>query len=244
MMLVLHRCTATWRRQVDRYIALTDFARGIFVSGGLPAQKIVVKPNSAGATHASVRSSGSSEARGLGALFVGRLTPEKGIVSLLNVWRGLEYPIDIVGDGPLLREIQGRGNSFIRILGALPHERVLLAMRRAEFLVVPSEWYEPFGMVVIEAFSQGLPVIVPALGGFLELVVDGQTGLHFQPGDRRDLEAKVRWAIANPVAMRRMGEGARRRYETLYSAEADYQRLISIYHEAIDAYQSQREGRT
>jgi glycosyltransferase involved in cell wall biosynthesis len=107
-------------------------------------------------------------------------------------------------------------------------------MARAAFLVMPSECYETFGLVIVEAFCQGLPVIVSRLGSMAEIVEDGVTGLHFTPGDAADLAAKVRWAASHPEDMRRMGANARRVYEEKYTPEANYRQLIAIYQQAIE----------
>ena len=108
-------------------------------------------------------------------------------------------------------------------------------MRRAAFLVMPSEWYEGFGMVLAEAFACSLPVVASRLGAMRELIEDGVTGLHFQPGDPADLAAKVRWAAENPSDMRRMGENARRVYEDNYTPERNYRHLMAIYDDAAQA---------
>jgi len=107
-------------------------------------------------------------------------------------------------------------------------------MRQASFLVMPSEWYEGFALVLAESFCQGLPVIASRLGAMAEIVEDGVTGLHFIPSDADDLAAKVRWAAEHPNEMLRMGENARQVYEEKYSPEANYLQLMAIYEEAID----------
>ena len=113
-------------------------------------------------------------------------------------------------------------------------------MRQASFLVMPSEWYEGFALVLAESFCQSLPVIASRLGAMAEIVEDGVTGLHFTPGNSDDLAAKVRWADEHPDEMLRMGENARQVYEEKYSPEANYPQLMAIYEEAIEANQEHR----
>ena len=232
-MLTFHRWLGTWHEKVDIYVALTEFARGKLVEGGLPSDKIVVKPNFI------YPDPGPRERKGEYVLFVGRLSPEKGIRTLLKAWRRLGgIPLKIVGDGPLMEEIRthlgpglGRG---VEALGRQNREQVLELMKGARFLVFPSEWYEGFPMTIVEAFACGVPVITSRLGAMAEIVEDGRTGLHFTAGDPEHLAAKVEWAWTHPKQMAEMGREARREYEAKYTAERNYQMLMEIYRLAIE----------
>src|SRR5215813_3089755 len=232
-MITLHRWLRTWQRQVNLYIALTDFCRRKFMQGGLPAEKIVVKPNFVGPDP------GERDGVGRYALFVGRLSAEKGIWILLRAWQRLSNTVlKIVGDGPQRHAMQAfvdtEGVQRIELLGQQPSEDVLKLMKGAQFLIFPSEWYETFGRVAIEAFACGVPVIASRLGAIAEIVEDGHTGLLFQPGDLDDLAAKVRWAVSHPEEMNRMGTKARQVYEIKYTPEANYRMLCDIYKRAIN----------
>jgi glycosyltransferase involved in cell wall biosynthesis len=110
-------------------------------------------------------------------------------------------------------------------------------MQEAEFVVFPSEWYETFGRVAIEAFACGVPVLASRLGAMAELVDHGHTGLLFHPGDPQDLAAKVRWAVEHPEAMALMGAQARHVYEAKYTADLNYNMLNNIYRTAVSAFQ-------
>jgi glycosyltransferase involved in cell wall biosynthesis len=229
-MLTFHNILRTWENQVDVYIALTEFARKKFVQGGLPEEKIVVKPNF---VHPDP---GDGQHKGNFALFVGRLSAEKGIRIMLSAWRLLKsVPLKIVGDGPLMSEVKAqieRERLGIEVLGRLSREEVFSLMQQASFLVFPSEWYEGFPMTIAEAFACGLPVLASRLGAMAELVEDGQIGLLFEPGNPEDLAARVAWAWAHPEEMRRMGKAARQEFEEKYTAEKNYQMLMQIYERA------------
>jgi glycosyltransferase involved in cell wall biosynthesis len=151
-MITLHRALGTWNL-VDRFIALTEFARQKFIEGGFPPEKISVKPNF---VHPDP---GPGEGRGGYALFVGRLSPEKGLGTLLMAWERLggKVPLKIVGDGPLAPEVQEAQKRIpgVEWLGRKAPEEVYALMGEASFLVFPSEWYETFGRVAIEAFAKG-----------------------------------------------------------------------------------------
>jgi glycosyltransferase involved in cell wall biosynthesis len=116
----------------------------------------------------------------------------------------------------------------------LPREEVTAALKGARFVLFTSEWYETFGMAIIEAFACGVPVICSRLGAMQEIVEDGRTGLHFAPGDAGDLAAKVEWAWAHPEEMAAMGRAARAEYEAKYTAERNYEMLMEIYGKALE----------
>ncbi len=237
-MVDIHRKRGTWQTKVDRFIALTEFAKSKFVEGGLPKDKIIVKPNFVedrwlGSTDGVPRE---------GALFVGRLSPEKGVPTLLKAWASLDVPLRVTGDGPLLEHVRSANAAAIVGLGRKSREEVAAEMARAAFLVMPSESYEGFPMTLAEAFCQSLPVIASHLGAMAEIVADGVTGLHFAPGDPEDLAAKVRWAAEHPEEMFRMGANARRVYEEKYNPEANYRNLMAIYGQAIESNRRARKG--
>ena len=231
-MLVVHRLLRTWERTVDVFIALTEFARRKFIEGGLPADRIVVKPNF---VHPDP---GRGAHEGGYALFAGRLSPEKGVGTLLAAWErlGSGIPLKIAGDGPLASEVvcACRQNPQIEWLGRQPAERILALMGTAALVIVPSECYETFGRVVIEAYATGTPVVASDVGALTELVEDGRTGLRFRPGDPDDLAAKVEWAWMHPRELAAMGQEARREYEQKYTADRNYELLMEIYRLAIE----------
>jgi glycosyltransferase involved in cell wall biosynthesis len=232
-MLTFHRGLATWHRQVDVYIALTEFCREKFIQGGLPAEKIRVKPNFL------ANDPGVRREPGHYALFAGRLTEEKGLRTLMNAWASLEgLPLKIAGAGPLAPQVSAQIGSqqqgSIEWLGHRSHDEIVQLLKGAQFLVFPSEWYETFGLVAIEAFACGVPVLASRLGALAEIIEEGRSGLFFEPGNAADLSDKVRWAIDHPNAMAAMGESARRIYQQRYTAETNYRMLLSIYDSALD----------
>jgi glycosyltransferase involved in cell wall biosynthesis len=225
-MLAGHRLAGTWTRLVDVYIAQTEFARRKFIEGGLPADRIAVSP------HMVSPDPGEGAGRGDYALFVGRLSEEKGIDVLLRAWARLsEVPLLVAGDGPLAKESWPRG---VTRLGNQTREQVYALMRDARVLVVPSTWYEIGPLVVVEALACGLPVIASNLGSMAERVNHGVNGLLFRPNDAEDLARQVRRALQNPEALRLMRRAARREYERNYTADQNYQRLLGIYELAVE----------
>ncbi|HVS88349.1 MAG TPA: glycosyltransferase family 4 protein [Candidatus Acidoferrum sp.] len=232
-MLAVHHSLGTWREKVTQFIALSEFSRRKFSEGGLPAEKIAVKPNFA-SSDAGVR-----DGAGQFALFVGRLSSEKGVECLLEAWvkGNRRIPLRIVGDGPLRpmleREklVSGLDNVFFD--GTLERTLVLKAMKQALFIVFPSNCYECFPLVIAEAYACGVPVIAARLGVMAEIVHDGVTGLHFETDSAEDLAAKVQWAWTHAAEMEEMGRAARAEYEAKYTPERNYKILMEIYERAI-----------
>ena len=229
-MIDTHRHRGTWATKVDRLVALTEFAKEKFVEAGFPPEKIAVKSNFVKWAEPET----PVDANRHGALFVGRLSQEKGIETLLRAWKSLDVPLHLVGDGPLLELVKGEASETITVLGKRDPKQVMKEMADAAFLIMPSECYEGFPLVLVEAFAQGLPVIASRLGAMAEIVEDGVTGLHFAPGDAEDLADKVRWAAEHIDEMREMGANARRVYEEKYTPEINYRQLMAIYQAAIE----------
>lgn len=226
LMLSAHRGAHTWDRVVDVYVAHTEFARGKFIEGGLPGERIAVKP------HMIWPDPGQGTGRGDYALFVGRLSEEKGIHTLAEAWRGLaDIPLLIAGDGPLADKDWPPGVTW---LGDQSRESVNSLMKDARVVIVPSVCFEIGPLTVLEAFAAGTPVIASDLGSMAERVAHGRNGFLFRPGDSEDLARQVRWAFEHPEEMREMRANARREYEEKYTAERSYRALMAIYEMAIE----------
>jgi glycosyltransferase involved in cell wall biosynthesis len=233
LMLEVHRKLHTWTRNVNAFIVLTEFARGKCIEGGLPAEKLVVKPNFVSPDP------GTRAGDGGYVLFAGRLNPEERVRVVLSAWEHLpvRIPLVIVGAGRERRKLQARtlcdDLSDISFRGYMDHGQTMATIKAARFLVFASEWYETFGLTIIEAFACGIPVLCSRRGAMQEIVEDGRTGLHFTPGDAEDLAQKVKWAWTHPERMREMGKEARREYEAKYTAERNLPLLMDIYERAI-----------
>ncbi len=231
--LAAHQMLHTWARFVDVFVALTEFGRTKLIEAGLPVQKIVVKPNF---MHPDPGVREWHNPRGC-ALFAGRLSPEKRVVTLIEAWRKIDdISLMIVGSGPgeaPIKQIVGRGDlSNVQLLDTQPRKELLRLMQHAKLLLLPSEWYETFGMVIIEAFACGIPVFASRLGAMAEIIEDGKTGRLFTPGSVDEIRGCVRWASEHPEELRRMGLNARKAFETKYTAEVNYPLMMRVYERA------------
>jgi glycosyltransferase involved in cell wall biosynthesis len=241
LMLAVHRARHTWERDVTSYVVLTEFARRKFLDGGLPAEKMFIKPNFVYPDPLPAAGDGNCASTGDGtyAIFAGRLSPEKRVSTLLNAWTHLRsrVPLVIVGGGAQREELEqeaiANNLDMVKFMGLLAHDQTIAAIRGARFLVFSSEWYETFGLTMIEAFACGVPVICSKMGAMEEIVDEGRTGLYFKAGDSEDLSEKVEWAWNHPEDMRQMGQEARREYESKYTAEKNYPQLMEIYRRAV-----------
>ncbi|HSH78968.1 MAG TPA: glycosyltransferase [Herpetosiphonaceae bacterium] len=226
-MITIHRLLRTWDHMVDLYVALTEFARKKFIQGGIPADKIVVKPNCV------YPDPGIGGGAGGYILFVGRLSAEKGVSTLLDAWQqvGRGRRLCVVGEGPLRSVVEeaSRRMPEIEYLGRQDLAEVYRLMGDAKAVVFPSEWYETFGRVAIEAFAKQTPVVAARIGAIAEVVDDGRTGLLFEPGNVGDLCRQLEWVWSHPGAMVEMGQEARREYEAKYTASRNYEMLMEIY---------------
>ncbi len=168
-------------------------------------------------------------------LFVGRLSEEKGIKELLNVFSSLPYmKLMVIGDGPLKKQVHKyKVYKNIIFKNFLPQEKIFNYMKNSIATIIPSLFYETGPIVMIESFASGTPVIVPNFGSFIEAVNDGKTGLFYRQYDFADLKAKIFYAYENRSSMRKMGIAARSEYETKYTPRLHYQALIKVYKSVI-----------
>lgn len=212
---------------VDRFIALTEMAKQRFIAGGLPADKIMVKPNFVQNMPFFVGT------RQHHAVYVGRLTAEKGVRTLIRAWKDVVgVPLHVYGDGELRSELQERVRedcSNVIFHGFRPRSEVMSSVQSALLQVIPSEWYEGFPLVVLEAYSLGIPVVVSKIGSLDEIVEEGVTGFKFTPGDSSELAMKINSLARLPARLRKVAAAARRVFDNQYSAESSLNTLVSLY---------------
>lgn len=232
----VHAVLGTWSNRIDRYIALTQFAAQRFGGDRIPVEKIRIKPNFA-------PERGWGHGQGGFALFVGRLSSEKGIETILAADNAgdLSIPVHIVGDGPLRADVErtcARPGSRLVYLGQMPRAQVIEQMQNATVLLVPSLCYEGFPMAIVEALSFGLPVIASRIGGLPAMVRDGHTGLLFEPGDPTGLREALRTFVSDTGRIKGMRQASRAQYDSHYTEQKNYEILIEIYKELLDGKSS------
>jgi len=236
-MVSYHRKNNTWANKVTRFIALTEFSKSKFVAAGFPSTKITVKPNFVNGNTELEMDSNESDIqneinRKTYALYVGRLSKEKGINTLLDAWENINFNLNIAGDNMLESQLPTT-NSNIKFLGELSSHEIRTQMRGAQFLIMPSICFETFGMVIVEAFSNKIPVIASNLGAMADIVEHNKTGLLFKAGNSIDLTNRATYLIENPQKSKEMGIHAYKLYKDRFTPDRNYDLLINIYNEAI-----------
>jgi glycosyltransferase involved in cell wall biosynthesis len=225
--IALNRRLDTWGGNVDRFLALTEFARGRMVAAGLPSDKVIVKPNfvpDPGPRPHPASDSGD-------VLFVGRLSREKGIATLLEGWRRAAPPglrLIVAGGGPLESDLRADCPPGVELRGAVPPDEVRRLMLSSRALLFPSEWYEGMPMTLLEAFAAGLPAMASDLGAMHEIVAPlGADWLVAGPGP--DAWGAALGRVQDGSAVDRAGGVARELWETRYSPARNLELLLDAY---------------
>ena len=221
--LSVHRAAGTFD-MVSRFVAVSEFVRNKHIQAGFDPDRVVVKPNFA---WPAARRGGPGEY----FLYLGRLSPEKGLDTLLSAWRPSLGRLVVVGTGPQ-ESLLTHPPANVEFRGRVaPHEIPILA-ERARALVIPSLCYEAFPRAVVEAYAQGVPVIASRLGALAEVVEDGVSGVHFEAGNLEALEAAMERMLDDEES-ERLGEGAYRLWEERYTPEENLRQLEAIYADAM-----------
>jgi len=239
----LHRMLGTWSRNVDAFIALTDFQKELVQSSGLPPDAVHVKPNFCPGNPEPMR----WEDRNDSVVFAGRLSAEKGIKSLVQAWLewGPSAPeLRILGDGEEYGSLTAlaatRPDVSIRFMGRLSRESAQREIAGARLLVLPSECFEGFPMVIPEAFAFATPVAASAIGSLPSIVDHGHNGVVFEPKSPESMLAEIRRVWSRPDVLQTMSQGARQSFDRSYKEDLNYSRLMSIYDSAIERSGSAR----
>jgi len=233
----LHRKVGTWINKVDAFIALSQFQKDQMITGGFPNDKIYVKPNFYAGDPDWIPISERENC----VVFVGRLGAEKGVKTLMNAWRqwGDDAPLlRVIGDGPLRQYMESESKGLnIEFKGQVQADIAQQYIAKARLVVLPSEWFEGFPMVLREAFAFGTPSVVSDLGPLPTIVQNGDNGVVFQAGNSHSLLTSLRETFFDTEALSRMSVSARQAFESLYTEKKNYQQLIDIYERAIEVSQ-------
>jgi glycosyltransferase involved in cell wall biosynthesis len=226
-----HRRLGTWRKEVEAFICLSEFQRRIIGRLGVPGERLHVKPNFFPGDPEVV----PWDERKPAVLFVGRLSPEKGVQHLLAAWSGWDgHPpeLRIVGSGPLRSDLEAEARSEglrVRFLGLVPKEEAVRQIARAHLVVVPSICYEGFPMVIREAFALGTPVAASRLGPLPDILSPVSPDLLFAPGSPSALLDAVRRLRGDPGRLEELGRAMREQHEGRYSESINYRQLMNVY---------------
>jgi glycosyltransferase involved in cell wall biosynthesis len=218
--------------RVRRFICPSLFLLRKHRDVGIPEEKLVHIPNFIDSSRIE-----PVFRKGTYVLYVGRLSKEKGVLTLLRALSGLKVNLRVAGEGPMRDEFETfvteTGLRNVSFEGYRAGEALTDLYRNAAILVFPSQCYENAPMTILEAFAHGKPVIGSSIGGIPEMVIDGVTGLLFKPGDYRDLREKIQYLLKNHSLIETMGKNARKKVEDEHNTELHYQKLIEVYNRAL-----------
>jgi glycosyltransferase involved in cell wall biosynthesis len=227
----IHKILGTWQNKVDAYITLTDFVKKKLIQSSLqlPESKVFVKPN-----FTEDKGWASAESRDNFFLYVGRLSHEKGIRTLLEASKQIDFHLEIIGDGEMRQMVQAfaQQNPNIIYHGFQGQDFILQKMKSCKALLFPSICYEGMPLTLLEAFSTGTPVIISDIDNLNEMVQHQFNGLHFKTGSSEDLAEKIHYFQQNTTA--HYYENARKTYEEKYNPEKNYLRLLEIYNRVLN----------
>jgi glycosyltransferase involved in cell wall biosynthesis len=228
----LHRKLGTWQKRVDAFITLTAFQKDMVIRAGLPGEKVFVKPNFYPDPPAPV----PWQERKNKAVFIGRLSSEKGVAFLVRAWKawGSSAPmLEVIGDGPERTALEKESNGAqIRFLGQLPFDKTQERIATSRMLVVPSVCFEGFPMVIREAFALGVPVAASRIGSLPSIVDEGTNGVLFEPADPESLLNTIKRSWLDE-GLESIGVAARAKFEREYTSESNYRSLMHIYEMAM-----------
>ena len=215
-------------KYIDKFIALTEFTKQEYIEAGIPQEKLVIKPNFLSKKKVEIKKIETKD----GAIFASRVSKEKGILTLIKAWKDIQLKIKIFGDGPLLDGLKAE-NSKIKFLGNLSRDLISEEIKKAKFLIFPSEWYECMPMTILEAFREGTLVLASNIGSIKSIIKDKHNGVLFNPGDHNDIRKKVEWVLNNPEKCNKIVENALNDFNEKYTSETNYQKLTEIYKDII-----------
>ena len=229
-MIVFNRLLGTYNKYVTQYIALTEFAASRMILGGVTEDLLTIKPN--------FLSTEPEPGKGVGnyAVFVGRLSQEKGLRTLINAWVDIDMKLKVIGDGPLKEELitlSEKNSKNIEFCGYIDQTKILDIVRDAALQIVPSECYEGFPMVLLEALACGTPVIGSDIGSIGEILVDGVTGLKFEAGNSNALKIAVQSLMSDKGLLQSLRTSARHTFDQKYKQDISYNILMNIYNDAL-----------
>lgn len=216
------------KKYVSRFIALNSFAKNKMVEGGFDKNKISIKPNFLRNNKIKKYSDKNY------ALYIGRLSREKGIGYLLKAFEDLDFELKIAGSGPFKNIVKKYSDKHDNIdyLGYVSGKQKIEYLSNCSFIIVPSTWYEMFPISILEAYKYIKPVIATDLGGIPEIVKDGISGFLFEKDNIESLKNSINKIIKGKKYIK-MGKNARKIFEKKYTAEENYRLLMDIYQKAI-----------
>ncbi len=217
--------------KIDMFIASNEFVKQKYIEAGFSPKKIKIKPNFISRNEAEIKAGKIPERY---IVFIGRLSKEKGIFTLLNAMKYCKsIDLKILGDGPELNNIREfileNELDNVSLSGYVSSAEKDFVLKNAFFLILPSECYENFPLIILEAFRFGIPIIGSNHGAMESLIIENITGLHFKVKDAKDLAKKITKLWKSPELRKKLSGNAKKKVEENYSPEYSYRILQNVY---------------
>jgi len=213
---------------VNKFITFNEFSHNEFLKAGIDKNKISIKPNFLIDKKIKILSLNKKK----DAIYAGRISHEKGILTLLKSWKNFNIKLNVYGDGPLLKKL--KNTEFVKFHGQKKFNEIDYEISKAKILIFPSQVYETMGMSILQAFRAGTLVIASNLGAMKSIIKDKFNGILFEPGNSYDLEKKLNWVINNPLECETITKNALNDFNLKYSENVNYEKLIDIYQKIIN----------
>lgn len=222
--------SGSFLKKIDSHIVTSRFSRDKFIALGLEEEKMFLKVN-------FLTAEPTENIRDYNyALFLGRLVDYKGIETLIKAFKiAPSFNLKIIGDGPLKKKVQSFASTHgnIEWMGKIGRDLVLEAIKNSSFIIFPSECFENMPFVIMESFAFSKPVLASNLGAIKEFVIDGVNGILFEPGNEKELAAKISYLFTHENKRLEMGKSANKTYRELFNKDKNYRDLMDIYARTI-----------
>ncbi len=230
--LCLHHKLKTFTNKIDVFIAPSNFLKKKLIESGMPKKKIIVKPHFIRCE--KIKPSYEFDNY---VVYMGRLSREKGLSTLLRAWKGMpNFTLRIMGDGPIRSELESfviqKEITNVEFLRFIKGPKRFEVLKKAMFMIFPSEGYETFAYAIIESFACGTPVIASRIGAITELIEEGIVGFLFEPGNANDLLQKISMLIENKELLLKMRHNAWKLAEEHFSENIGYENIMEVYQKA------------
>lgn len=230
MEMYFHKVLKIYGKNIDLFIAPSEFVKNKLIKFGFPENKIKVLPHFIELSKDEHKNCSTKNY----FFYLGRLKEEKGVDLLLAAMKELpEINLKIVGSGPQetkLKEFVLKNNlDNVKFLGQINAEQLPEIIKQAQGVIIPSRVWETFGLVAAEVMAYGRPVIASQMGALPELIIHGQTGLLFKSEDSHDLADKILFLQKNPEQAKAMGAAGRKIIEEKLNRQQHYQKIMEIY---------------
>ncbi|MVN22144.1 glycosyltransferase family 4 protein [Mucilaginibacter arboris] len=227
----LHKALGTWKK-VEKFILLTEFSKKIFLQSdiGILEKQMIVKANFVN-NHES-----NAAIKKNNFIYVGRLSEEKGIDTIIQAFEKFSFNLIIIGSGPLQKEVDDftARNNCVKYLGFQDRLVVQEALKSSSALLFPSKSFEGMPMTILEALANGTPVIASSLGSIPSIIQDQYNGMLFSPGNSHDLVTKIKlWITMDEEDKNHYYKNAYNTYQKKYSSEISADKMLKIYQKVI-----------